>query len=37
MLTVQNLDKSFATGAGPVHAVRDVSFSANNGEMVANG
>ena len=35
MLTVQNLDKSFATGAGPVHAVRDVSFSANNGEMVA--
>ena len=35
MLTVQNLDKSFATGAGPVHAVRDVSFSANNAEMVA--
>jgi putative ABC transport system ATP-binding protein len=35
MLKVQNLNKTFRTPAGDVHAVRDVSFSADNGEMVA--
>src|SRR5579863_7124516 len=35
MLKVANLDKTFRTGAGDVHAVRDVSFDARNGEMVA--
>ena len=35
MLKVQNLDKTFHTGAGEVHAVSDVSFNANDGEMVA--
>jgi putative ABC transport system ATP-binding protein len=35
MLKVDKLNKTFRTAAGEVHAVRDVSFSANNGEMVA--
>jgi putative ABC transport system ATP-binding protein len=35
MLKVQNLNKTFRTPAGAVHAVRDVSFTADNGEMVA--
>jgi putative ABC transport system ATP-binding protein len=35
MLKVANLDKTFRTGAGDVHAVRDVTFDARNGEMVA--
>jgi putative ABC transport system ATP-binding protein len=35
MLTVTDLDKTFTTPAGDVHAVRDVSFVANTGEMVA--
>ena len=35
MLKVHNLDKTFHTGAGEVHAVSDVSFNANDGEMVA--
>jgi putative ABC transport system ATP-binding protein len=35
VLKVQNLDKTFHTGAGEVHAVSDVSFNANDGEMVA--
>jgi len=35
MLTVENLEKSFTTPAGDVHAVDDVSFVANTGEMVA--
>jgi putative ABC transport system ATP-binding protein len=35
MLKVDNLNKTFHTGAGEVHAVKDVSFSANDGEMVA--
>ncbi len=35
MLKVKNLNKTFRTPAGEVHAVRDVSFSADNGEMVA--
>ncbi|MGC2167704.1 MAG: ABC transporter ATP-binding protein [Acidimicrobiales bacterium] len=35
MLKVQNLNKTFRTPAGDVHAVRDVSFSADNGEMLA--
>jgi putative ABC transport system ATP-binding protein len=35
MLTVQNLNKTFRTPAGDVHAVRDVTFHAKNGEMVA--
>ena len=35
MLKIENLDKSFNTPAGPVHAVRDVNFSAADGEMVA--
>ena len=35
MLKIENLDKSFNTPAGAVHAVRDVNFSAANGEMVA--
>ncbi len=35
MLTVKNLTKSFATPAGEVQAVRDVSFVAKNAEMVA--
>jgi len=35
MITVQKLSKSFKTPAGEVHAVKDVSFSANNGEVVA--
>ncbi|MGA2123912.1 MAG: ABC transporter ATP-binding protein [Acidimicrobiales bacterium] len=35
MLKVQNLNKTFRTAAGDVHAVRDVSFTADNGEMVA--
>ena len=35
MLKVANLEKSFRTGAGDVHAVRDVTFNAHNGEMVA--
>jgi putative ABC transport system ATP-binding protein len=35
MLKVQNLNKTFRTPAGEVHAVRDVSFNADNGEMVA--
>jgi putative ABC transport system ATP-binding protein len=35
MLKVDNLNKTFHTAAGDVHAVRDVTFSAENGEMVA--
>jgi putative ABC transport system ATP-binding protein len=35
MLTVSNLDKSFESRAGEVHAVDNVSFSAQSGEMVA--
>ena len=35
MLKVSNLEKTFRTGAGNVHAVRDVAFDAHNGEMVA--
>ncbi len=35
MLKVKNLNKTFRTPAGEVHAVRDVSFDADNGEMVA--
>jgi putative ABC transport system ATP-binding protein len=35
MLKVDKLNKTFRTAAGDVHAVRDVSFSADNGEMVA--
>jgi putative ABC transport system ATP-binding protein len=35
MLKVDNLNKTFHTPAGEVHAVRDVSFNADNGEMVA--
>ena len=35
MLTVEKLNKTFATDAGDVHAVRDVSFHAGDGEMVA--
>jgi putative ABC transport system ATP-binding protein len=35
MLKVANLEKTFRTGAGDVHAVQDVSFDAHNGEMVA--
>jgi putative ABC transport system ATP-binding protein len=35
VLKVHNLDKTFHTGAGEVHAVSDVSFNANDGEMVA--
>jgi putative ABC transport system ATP-binding protein len=35
MLKVANLEKTFRTGAGEVHAVQDVSFDAANGEMVA--
>jgi putative ABC transport system ATP-binding protein len=35
MLKVANLDRTFRTGAGDVHAVQDVTFDAKNGEMVA--
>jgi putative ABC transport system ATP-binding protein len=35
MLKVEKLNKTFHTPAGDVHAVQDVSFSANDGEMVA--
>lgn len=35
MLKIENLNKTFHTDAGDVHAVHDVSFKANNGEMVA--
>ncbi len=35
MLSVSHLNKSFSTEGGDVHAVRDVSFSAANGEVVA--
>jgi len=35
MLTVANLDKTFSTPGGEVRAVRDVSFTADTGEMVA--
>jgi putative ABC transport system ATP-binding protein len=35
MLKVTNLDKTFRTGAGDVHAVQDVTFDARNGEMLA--
>jgi putative ABC transport system ATP-binding protein len=35
MLKVENLDKTFHTGAGDVHAVQNVTFSANDGEVVA--
>jgi len=35
MLKVDHLSKSFHTDAGDVHAVRDVSFMARNGEIVA--
>jgi putative ABC transport system ATP-binding protein len=35
MLKVDKLNKTFHTAAGDVHAVRDVTFIADNGEMVA--
>ncbi len=35
MLSVDKLNKTFRTDGGDVHAVRDVSFHANDGEMVA--
>jgi putative ABC transport system ATP-binding protein len=35
MLSVTNLNKSFSSGGGQVHAVRDVSFRADTGEVVA--
>ena len=35
MLKVENLDKTFHTGAGDVHAVQNVSFEAKDGELVA--
>ena len=35
MLKVDQLDKTFHTGAGDVHAVRGVTFDAADGEMVA--
>jgi putative ABC transport system ATP-binding protein len=35
MLKVENLDKTFNTGGGNVHAVQKVSFTANDGEVVA--
>lgn len=35
MLQVSNLTKTFHTDGGEVHAVNDVSFSAQSGEMVA--
>jgi putative ABC transport system ATP-binding protein len=35
MLTVSNLEKSFHTHAGDVQAVKDVSFTAEKGQMVA--
>jgi putative ABC transport system ATP-binding protein len=35
MLNVENLNKSFKTDGGEVHAVRDVSFHAADGEVVA--
>jgi putative ABC transport system ATP-binding protein len=35
MLKVTSLSKTFRTDAGDVHAVQDVSFTANDGEMVA--
>jgi putative ABC transport system ATP-binding protein len=35
MLNVQKLNKTFRTEGGEVHAVRDVSFKANDGEVVA--
>ncbi|MGD1013629.1 MAG: ABC transporter ATP-binding protein [Acidimicrobiales bacterium] len=35
MLVVENLDKTFHTGAGDVHAVQNVSFDAKDGELVA--
>ena len=35
MLSVDKLNKTFTTDAGDVHAVRDVSFHAKDGEMVA--
>lgn len=35
MLKVEKLEKTFHTDAGDVHAVQNVSFNANNGEMVA--
>jgi putative ABC transport system ATP-binding protein len=35
MLKVENLDKTFHTGAGDVHAVKNVSFEAKDGELVA--
>ena len=33
MIEVENLSKSFASKAGPVHAVRNVSFQARDGEI----
>jgi putative ABC transport system ATP-binding protein len=35
MLNVDKLNKTFKTDGGDVHAVRDVSFHASDGEMVA--
>ena len=35
MLKVEKLNKSFRTPAGDVHAVKDVSFSTNSGQVVA--
>ncbi|WP_040535308.1 ABC transporter ATP-binding protein [Schleiferilactobacillus shenzhenensis] len=35
ILSVENLRVDFATFAGPVHAIRDVSFTLNKGETLA--
>jgi putative ABC transport system ATP-binding protein len=34
-VTVENLERSYPSSAGPVHALRDVSFSVPKGELVA--
>ena len=35
ILEVKDLEIDFATYAGPVHAIRDVSFDLNKGETLA--
>ena len=35
LLSLQNVSKTFETGHGPVHAVRDVSFEVERGECLA--
>ena len=35
ILTVKNLDLTFSTNAGPVHAIRGVNFDLERGETVA--